>query len=91
MSYLRVKNITLGYTLPQNLSKKAYIENARVYFSCTNPFLIYKGHDLPIDPEVNSGQGYASTYGNKTSNQSLYWGRAMPVTHTISFGLQVTF
>ena len=91
MSYLRVKNITLGYTIPQQITKKAFIENARIYFSTTNPFCIYKGHDLPIDPEVNSGQGYAATYGNKTSNQSLYWGRAMPITHSYSFGLQVTF
>ena len=36
MSYLRLKNITFGYTLPQMLTRKAYIEKARVYFSAEN-------------------------------------------------------
>ena len=38
-SYLRVKNITLGYTLPKELTQKAYINNARVYVSGDNLFM----------------------------------------------------
>lgn len=92
MSYLRVKNITLGYTLPKEISRKAYIENARIYFSCTNPWLIHKGNNLPLDPEVNAGMGYTASTGQIPSgNASLYWGRTIPMTRTISFGLQVTF
>lgn len=82
MSYLRLKNVTFGYTLPQNLTRKAYIEKARIYFSADNLALLHKGHDLPVDPEVNAGQG---ALGNGT------WGRIAPVTRTLSFGLQVTF
>ena len=82
MSYLRLKNVTFGYTLPQVLTRKAYIEKARVYFSADNLALLHKGHDLPVDPEINAGQG---GLGNGT------WGRIAPITRTLSVGLQVTF
>lgn len=83
MSYLRLKNITLGYTLPENLTKKAYIEKLRIYASVDNLCLLHKGSgDLPVDPEMNAGQG---AYGNGT------WGRTYPVTRSWSFGLQLTF
>ncbi len=82
MSYLRLKNVTFGYTLPQVLTRKAYIEKARVYFSADNLCLLHKGHNLPVDPEVNAGQG---GLGNGT------WGRIAPITRTLSCGLQVTF
>jgi len=80
MSYLRLKNITLGYTLPKELTRKAYIQKARIYFSASNLFLLHKGNDLPVDPEINKGAGLK--YGG--------WGRTAPITRTISFGMQVT-
>lgn len=80
MSYLRLKNVTLGYTLPKELTRKAYIQKARIYFSANNLFLLYKGNDLPVDPEINAGAGLA--YGG--------WGRTAPITRTFSFGMQVT-
>ena len=83
MSYLRLKNVTLGYTLPEELTKKAFIQKLRVYASCSNLFLLHKGSgDLPIDPEMNAGQG---SLGLGT------WGRTYPITKSWSFGLQVTF
>ncbi|MCH3995313.1 MAG: TonB-dependent receptor [Prevotella sp.] len=82
MSYLRMKNITLGYTLPELFSKKFYVQKLRVYFSGSNLFLLHKGSgDLPVDPEMNDGQG---GLGNGT------WGRTYPITRTWSFGVQVT-
>lgn len=51
-SYLKVKNITLGYTLPKNITKKAGIEKARVYFTADNPFIFAKSKYLKdYDPE----------------------------------------
>ncbi len=49
-SYVKFKNITLGYTLPKNATQKLHISNLRVYASLQNPFLItsYSG----MDPEV---------------------------------------
>ncbi|GAO45455.1 SusC/RagA family TonB-linked outer membrane protein [Flavihumibacter petaseus] len=49
-SYLRIKNITLGYTLPGDISRKAKMSSARIYLSCQNlyTFTNYSG----FDPEV---------------------------------------
>jgi len=51
-SYLRIKNVTLGYTLPTNLVKKAQISNARLYISAQNLFTITKYSGF--DPEVGT-------------------------------------
>ena len=80
MSYLRLKNVTVGYTLPKDWTRKAYIEKARIYFSGSNLFLLHKGNDLPVDPEISTGEGLS--YGG--------WGRTAPITRTFSFGVQVT-
>ncbi|GAB6012710.1 SusC/RagA family TonB-linked outer membrane protein [Viscerimonas tarda] len=52
-SYLRLKNLTFGYTLPATLTKKAQLSNLRVYFSAQNLWTLtnYSG----FDPEVQSG------------------------------------
>ena len=51
-SFLRLSTLTLGYTLPKALTRKYYIENLRVYFTCNNVFCItgYSGYD----PEVST-------------------------------------
>ena len=51
-SYLRLATVTLGYTLPSKLTKKAHISNLRVYFTGNNlaVWTNYTGYD----PEVNS-------------------------------------
>ncbi len=51
-SYVKVKNITLGYTLPKNWLKKVNVERARVYFTASNPFIFTKSSYLKdYDPE----------------------------------------
>jgi TonB-linked SusC/RagA family outer membrane protein len=76
MAYLRFKNLTVGYTIPQNLTKKVKIERARVYFSGQN-LMEHKNKHLPVDPEINE------TEAN--------WGRTYPYMRTFSMGLQVNF
>lgn len=51
-SYLRLKNVSLGYTLPRKLTKSWGIDNLRFYVNIQNLFTItkYKGYD----PEVGS-------------------------------------
>ena len=47
-AYVRLKNVTVGYTLPKKLLAKASIERLRFYVSCQNLFTIsegYKGYD----------------------------------------------
>lgn len=88
MAYLRMKNITVGYTIPTNLTQKAYIQRARVYFSADNPFFIYNGAGrYNIDPEMAAGEA-SSTY---SSSGVASFGRANPMMKTYSFGIQVTF
>jgi len=85
-AYLRLKNLTLGYTLPAELIRKAQLDKVRVYFSANNLCeLINKNRHIPIDPEVNSSEGSAEGTNGGT------WGRHTPMFRTISFGLQVTF
>ncbi|MDE6486378.1 MAG: TonB-dependent receptor [Muribaculaceae bacterium] len=82
MAYLRMKNITVGYTIPASITTKAYIQKARVYFSTENPFFIYNGAGkYGIDPEMEGGvsEGYAG------------FGRNNAMMKSYSFGLQVTF
>lgn len=80
MSYLRLKNVTLGYTLPQVLTRKAMIEKLRFYFSTNNLCLLHKGSGkIPVDPEVNANSSQGA------------WGRTNPITKAFSFGLQATF
>lgn len=83
MAYLRLKNVTIGYTLPASITKKVYMEKVRFYGSVNNLCLLYNGaKDYPVDPEMNAGQGSLS-YGT--------WGRTYPITRTWSVGVQVTF
>ena len=89
MAYLRFKNLTVGYTLPRNLTRKAFIEKARVYFSANNICELINKSKAPVDPEIDSAQGYKSADDNDYGNGT--WGRIDPMYRTVSFGLQVTF
>lgn len=63
-SYLRLKNIQLGYTLPASITKKANINRARIYLSGSNLFTFtnYTGYD----PEVGSGVDYGNYPQSRT-------------------------
>jgi TonB-linked SusC/RagA family outer membrane protein len=39
VSFVRISNISLGYTLPQNIIKKVRLENAKVYINVNNPYV----------------------------------------------------
>ena len=82
-SYLRVKNITLGYTLPKVALQKIKMENVRVYLNVQNlyTFTKYQGYD----PEVG-----ASTQDSSGLTFGVDNGR-YPSPMTCSLGLNVTF
>ena len=80
-AYLRLKNLTLGYTIPSFITKKAYIEKFRVYVSGQNLLTFDNMGALPLDPEINTGEGV----------NSGGYGRTAPFSRTYSFGVQVTF
>lgn len=57
-SYMRLKNVQLGYTFPVALTRKALVESLRLYLSASNLFTISKLSSMGIDPEapsVNNG------------------------------------
>ena len=84
LSYLRLKNLTVGYTLPQKWTRKATIEKVRIYASLNNLCdLINHTAQYGFDPEVSTGSGTGS-FGNGT------YGRTEPLMRSYSFGLQVT-
>lgn len=87
MAYLRIKNITVGYTLPTNLVRKASIERARVYVSLENFFTFDHLRGLPIDPEEIAGYSYL----NSSNYNSSRAGIGTPAFKTASVGIQVTF
>ncbi|MDR2058317.1 MAG: TonB-dependent receptor [Dysgonamonadaceae bacterium] len=49
-SYLRIKDLTLGYTFPSVFTKKLVINNLRIYFSCKNLLTLTKYSGF--DPEI---------------------------------------
>ena len=82
-SYLRIKNITLGYTFPKSVLQKAKIENIRLYMNIQNlyTFTKYSGYD----PEVG-----ASTQDSSGLTFGVDNGR-YPSPMTCSFGVNITF
>ena len=80
-SFLRLKNITLGYTLPKKWTSKFYVSRLRVYATGQNLFCVtgYSGYD----PEV-------STAGSNPMTPGLDWG-AYPKSKVFTFGLDIQF
>jgi hypothetical protein len=80
-SYLRIKNISLGYTVPAKVLKNLNIESLRVYTNIQNlaTFTKYTG----FDPEIGASTASSNVYG-------LDNGR-YPSPQVYSFGLNITF
>lgn len=58
-SYIKIKDITLGYTLPTELTKKVFISSARIYVSAKNSIVFSKFFDKDrYDPEMSGSIGY---------------------------------
>ena len=76
LAYIRLKNLTVGYTLPVNLVQKAKISRARLFVSGENLWTATKLRSDYIDPEQ------AAQEVN---------GRAYPYSKTFSFGIDITF
>jgi TonB-dependent starch-binding outer membrane protein SusC len=91
-SYIRLKNITLGYNLPKSLISRASLESVRLYVSATN-LLTFTDYGLN-DPEVNtdylltSATSQDSSPGNVSQGNDFY---AAPQIKTVSFGVNIGF
>ncbi|MFN8258105.1 MAG: TonB-dependent receptor [Bacteroidales bacterium] len=80
-SFLRLNTLSLGYTIPTDLVRKAHIQNLRIYVSAYNVFILtnYSG----FDPEVSSRRNNALTPGVDYS--------AYPKSRQVLFGLNLSF
>ena len=78
-SFVRCSDITIGYTLPKELTKKAGMSKVRVYGSASNLFIItsYSGYDPEVD--IQSGLTPSMDYNRYPRNRAF------------SFGVNVTF
>ena len=77
-SYFRLKNLTIGYSIPKSILGKAYVESARFYVSGENLLTLTPLTKL-VDPEALSGG-----YGN-------YTGKVHFFRRVYSIGLNITF
>lgn len=75
-AYARLKNLTLGYTLPGQLTNKFYVNNLRLFVSAENLFTI---------------TGLADTFDPETIGVGDWDGCTYPLSKTFSFGLSATF
>jgi TonB-linked SusC/RagA family outer membrane protein len=83
-SYLRVKNVTLGYTLPQGIAKAIGMHKVRAYVSGQN-ILTFSGLKF-LDPETTELNNNASVpYGGGANS-----GRSYPTPIYYGFGIDVT-
>lgn len=87
MSYLRIKNITLGYSFDAELLEKVRLASARVYVALENFVTWDNLNGLPIDPEVINGY---SMFNESNYNLSRT-GVGMPAFKSVSFGVQLNF
>ena len=76
-SYLNVKNLTLGYNLPEVLLQKYKISNLRLYVSADNLYMLTSHSG--IDPRMSLVGGF---------DVGAY---AYPSMRTISFGVNLDF
>jgi TonB-linked SusC/RagA family outer membrane protein len=80
-SYVRLKNVTLGYNFPASLSKRASIQNLRLYVTAQN--LITWTHYLGYDPEVSADPFSSTAFGR---DYGVY-----PQARTYTVGINATF
>lgn len=87
MSYLRLKNLTLGYSFPSRLLDNVHISSLRVYASLENILTFDKLNGLPVDPEEVAGYSIWNT-DNYNSGRT---GVGAPTFKSVSFGVQLNF
>lgn len=85
--YLRFKNLTVGYTLPEVLTKKIGIEKVRAYFTGEN--LAYWSPIKKINPTIDPEGAFTrvDSSGDQTDYNRMWY----PWQKTFTFGIDITF
>ena len=84
-SYLRLQNVTLGYTLPEKLTQKIYCRQLRLYTTLNNVFVLtrYTGYDPEVSSAIRGNSASGLTPG---VDYSCY-----PKSFGITLGANITF
>ena len=87
-SFLRLKNLTLGYTIPF----KKIVSSCRVYFSAENLFTItgYSGWDPEVDTKANEAAQSGGSQQTANAGAGMDF-NAYPAMRTYTVGLNITF
>ena len=83
IGYMRLKNLTLGYTLPKKWTQVIKMQKLRVYFAGENLFTVSGIKTKYIDPEQASA---GNTWKKYDGDAKVY-----PYAKTFTFGLDITF
>ncbi|MBO9199379.1 MULTISPECIES: TonB-dependent receptor [Niastella] len=88
VGYLRVKNLTIGYTMPEKLMKRAQIQRLRVYISAENMFTWRFGNlTRYLDPEMaGAGVSYSDPKDAATRGRAEDY----PIGKVFSAGINLT-
>jgi TonB-linked SusC/RagA family outer membrane protein len=92
-SYLRLKNLTVSYNLPEKWMKKTFASKAKVYISTENLLTwspIYK-HTKMFDPEVITNGDSDFDGGTQYGLSGVGQGYSYPMLKSVTFGLNLTF
>jgi len=78
-SYLRIKTVQVGYTIPNSITKQAFVDKCRLYFAADNlyTFTKYTGYNPDVSADALGGRGVDY--------------KSYPLSKTILFGLQINF
>ncbi|MEO6547323.1 MAG: TonB-dependent receptor [Ferruginibacter sp.] len=102
-SFIKIRTIDLGYSLPTRLLSKAKISSLRLYVSAQNPFILWsplRKSGLGIDPEGNNGgnpnvgnNAIGTQGGGATSvpNRAITVVMGVPPTRQMIVGVNVKF
>ena len=90
-SYLRLQNLTVGYTLPNKLSRRIGIERLRFYLTASNLFCLtgYSGMDPEVNTYTTGRIGFAADLNNLPTMNMDYG--AYPRARSFTFGANITF
>ncbi|MEI9942966.1 MAG: TonB-dependent receptor [Chitinophagaceae bacterium] len=93
-TFIRVRSINLGYTLPTRLASKVGMSSVRVFATVSNPFIVYSPFvrdGYGIDPEgTGTGSGLAPQGGGTaTPGRSINVTADIPPTREFTFGLNI--
>lgn len=82
LRYLRFKNLTVGYTLPKNLTQKIQLDMVRVYFS---------GENLCFWSPIQKNTDYVDPEAVISRSNAVYQNAYYPWAKTYMFGIDLTF